>query len=429
MSRELAQDWLSRAIALCDLGRLEDADEALREALREDPNDPVTHGVLALVLMDLDRPKEALEASSRAIALGPELSLGHTARTRALLALERFEEAEASANEAIRLDPEDADGYVLLAFALLGRERWDEALAAADKALSLEPESESARGVRAVALGWSKGGPGWQEAADETLAVAPDSALAHAFAGETYLRRGGEREAAERFREALRLDPESEFAQAGLAEAMKAAHPLFKPLFRFFMWQERLSNGWKAAIIVGPLLALRALRPAADNPLFLPDHPLGCVRRAHVAGRAARKRRASLFQGRPRRSACGTKALVRSVPRLPRSYRSRRRPGAGGRPTLLPHRPHDGVARVRRRKCTRPAAQAATHRLRLCDRGGRRGLRRCGAHGGRGGDSRLRPGRHCTAVSDRAALGRPPRLTPYALAVGPRDRSATEGRI
>ena len=269
MSRELAQDWLSRAIALCDLGRLEDADEALREALREDPNDPVTHGILALVLMDLDRPKEALEASSRAIALGPELSLGHTARTRALLALERFEKAEASANEAIRLDPEDADGYVLLAFALLGRERWDEALAAADKALSLEPESESARGVRAVALGWSKGGPGWQEAADETLAVAPDSALAHAFAGETYLRRGGEREAAERFREALRLDPESEFAQAGLAEAMKAAHPLFKPLFRFFMWQERLSNGWKAAIIVGPLLALRALRPAADNPLVL----------------------------------------------------------------------------------------------------------------------------------------------------------------
>jgi hypothetical protein len=50
---------------------------------------------------------------------------------------------------------------------------------------------------------------------------------------------------------------------------MKAAHPLFRPLFRFFMWQERLSNGWKAAIIVGPLLALRALRPAADNPLVL----------------------------------------------------------------------------------------------------------------------------------------------------------------
>ena len=269
MSRDVAQDWLSRALALCDLGRLQDADEALREALREDPDDPVTHGVRALVLMDLDRPKEALEAASTAIVLAPELSLGHTARARALLSLERFEEAEVSANEAVRLDAEDADAHVLLGFVLVGRERWAEALAAADKALALEPESESARGLRAVALGMSQRGASWQEAADETLAVAPDSPLAHALAAEAYLRRGGEREAVERFREALRLDPESEFAQGGLAEAMKASHPLFKPLFRFFMWQERLSTGWRVALIVGPLLALRALRPAADNPLVL----------------------------------------------------------------------------------------------------------------------------------------------------------------
>ena len=268
MSSDVGQDWLSRALALCDLGRLQDADEALLEALQEDPDDPVTHGVRALVLVDLDRPKEALEAASTAIALGPELPIGHTARTRALLSLERFDEAEASAKEAIRLDPDDADLHVLLAFTFVGRERWAEALAAADKALELEPESETALGLRAVALGMSRG-MGWQDAAGETLALAPSSSLAHAFAGQAHLMRGGEREAAERFREALRLDPESEFAQAGLAEAMKASHPLFKPLFRFFMWQERLSTGWKVALVVGPLLALRALRPAADNPLVL----------------------------------------------------------------------------------------------------------------------------------------------------------------
>jgi tetratricopeptide (TPR) repeat protein len=269
LSRDLTQDWLDRALALCELGRLQDADEALREALREDPDDPVTHGIRALVLMDLDRPKDALQAASTAIALAPDLPLGHTARTRALLALERFDEAQASANEAIRLDPEDADGHVLLAFVLVGRERWAEALVAADKALSLEPESESARGVRSVALGMTHGGPEWQTAAGETLAVAPGSSVAHALAGQAHLMRGGEREAAERFREALRLDPESEFAQAGLAEAMKASHPLFRPLFRFFMWQERLSTGWKAALIIGPLIALRALHPAADNPFVI----------------------------------------------------------------------------------------------------------------------------------------------------------------
>lgn len=269
MSRDLAHDSLERALALCDLGRLDDAEEALRKALREDPDDPVAHGILALVLLDLDRADEALQAASTTIALAPDLSLGHTASAQALLSLGRFDDADASANEAIRIDPEDPDPWVLLTAADLGRGRWPDALSAADKALSLEPESESARGLRAVALAMSKGAD-WQEAADQTLAVAPDSALAHAFSAQAYLARGGEREAAERFREALRLDPESEFAQAGLADAMKASHPLFRPLFRFFLWQERLSRGWKIALTVGPLLLVRALRPAADhNPLVI----------------------------------------------------------------------------------------------------------------------------------------------------------------
>ena len=36
MSRDLAPDAFSRALALCDLGRLEDAEAALRDALREE---------------------------------------------------------------------------------------------------------------------------------------------------------------------------------------------------------------------------------------------------------------------------------------------------------------------------------------------------------------------------------------------------------
>jgi Tfp pilus assembly protein PilF len=269
MSRDLAQDSVDRALALCDLGRLEDAEEALREALREEPEDPLAHGILALVLVDLDRGDEALRSASTTIALAPELSLGHVGRAQALLSLERFEDAEASANEAIRVDPEDSDPWVLLTAAQLGQGRWDDAISAADRALSLEPESETARGLRAFALAMSESGADWKEAAGQTLAVAPDSAFAHALSGQAHLVRGGEREAAERFREALRLDPESELAQAGLADAMKASHPLFRPLFRFFWWQERLSRGWKIALTVGPILVVKALRPAADNPLVL----------------------------------------------------------------------------------------------------------------------------------------------------------------
>jgi thioredoxin-like negative regulator of GroEL len=270
MSRDLTPGSFERALALYDLGRLEDAEEALRAALREEPDDALTHGILALVLLDLDRGNEALQAASTTIALAPDAPLGHVARAQALLSLGRFDDAEASAREAIQLDADDADGWVLLAGAQLGRKRWDEARSTADKALSLDPESERARGLRAVALAMSGGGAGWHEAADGTLAVAPDSALAHSYSGLTHLVGGGEREAAERFREALRLDPESEFAQVGLADAMKASHPLYKPFFRFFLWQERLSRGWRIALTIGPLFIVKALRPAAGHsPLVI----------------------------------------------------------------------------------------------------------------------------------------------------------------
>lgn len=265
MSRDLDHDSFSRALALCELGRLEDAEEALRDALREEPDDPLAHGILALVLLDLDRADEALRSASTTIALAPDLSLGHAARAQALLSLDRFEDAEASAYDAIRADPEEPDGWVLLTGAQLGQKRWADAVSAADKALSLDPESETARGLRAVALAMSERGADWQGAAGETLAVAPDSATAHALSGLAHLVGGREREAAERFGEALRLDPESELAQVGLADAMKAAHPLYKPFFRFFLWQERLSRGWRIAITVGPLLLLKALRPAANH--------------------------------------------------------------------------------------------------------------------------------------------------------------------
>jgi hypothetical protein len=102
-------------------------------------------------------------------------------------------------------------------------------------------------------------------ASSSASTLASGSSLAHAFSGQAHLLRGREREAVAHFREALRLDPESEFAQEGLAQAMKAAHPLFRPFFRFFVWQSRLSRGWRIAIVVGPLLAVRALRPAAEH--------------------------------------------------------------------------------------------------------------------------------------------------------------------
>jgi hypothetical protein len=93
--------------------------------------------------------------------------------------------------------------------------------------------------------------------------------VVHALAAYAHLARGHENRAVEGFEEALRLDPEDEAVQAGLAEALKAAHPLYRPIFRFYMWQGRLSRRERGALIIVPIITTHALRPLAGNPFVL----------------------------------------------------------------------------------------------------------------------------------------------------------------
>src|SRR5262249_14827671 len=155
---------------------------------------------------------------------------------------ERFRDAVAATREAIRLDPEDSGNHELLAACLLAVGDWHGAQASAEQALRLEPESAIALGLRARALAMTTDDPAaWRTSAAAALAADPGSSPAHALAAHAHLTGGQEELAVAGFEEALRLDPESAYAQAGLAQSLKAAHPLFRPLFRFYLWQSRLS--------------------------------------------------------------------------------------------------------------------------------------------------------------------------------------------
>jgi len=253
------EEGIERALALAEVGRLDGAQAMLRQLLAEDPDDPDLLAILGLLLADAGRHAEALEAIDGALAGDPDSVLAHLGRAHALLGLERKDEALAAAREAVRLAPWDVDTHQLVAVICASRGDWVEARAAAERALEIEPESEVALGLRAGALAFSSKDGDWQEAARKTLAVAPHAAVAHTLTGVAHLYGGGERDAVEHFREALRLDPGDEAAQAGLAEAMKAAHPLFRPMFRFFLWQERVGTGPMIAIWLVGGFAARAV--------------------------------------------------------------------------------------------------------------------------------------------------------------------------
>jgi tetratricopeptide (TPR) repeat protein len=106
---------------------------------------------------------------------------------------------------------------------------------------------------------------------DAALSRNPDNALTHANQGWTFLEQNQPKKALEHFREALRLDPENEWARSGIVEALKARNFIYAIMLRYFLWMSRLSTRVQWAIILGGYFGNRILATVArDNPALAP---------------------------------------------------------------------------------------------------------------------------------------------------------------
>jgi tetratricopeptide (TPR) repeat protein len=104
----------------------------------------------------------------------------------------------------------------------------------------------------------------------DALSRDPEDALTHANQGWTLLEQRQPDKALEHFREALRLDPNLEWAREGIVEGLKARHFLYRQMLRYFLRMRRLSARAQWGVIFGLLIAQRMLSsglPAELAPL------------------------------------------------------------------------------------------------------------------------------------------------------------------
>lgn len=246
-----------RALLLMEQGRASLARDELRQALRDDPHDPLLHALLALCLADLGEKAAALETARLATVHGPDVPFAHYALATVLLDANRADEAEAAARRALALDPYEANYHAVLAEAHLHRRRWADALAAADAGLEMDAEHVRSSNLRAQALVQLGRRDEAAATLGEALARDPEDAHTHANQGWTLLHRSRPADALAHFREALRLEPGSAWARQGLAQAMKARNPVFAALLRYFLWMGRLDRGTQWVIVIGGFFAVR----------------------------------------------------------------------------------------------------------------------------------------------------------------------------
>lgn len=251
---------LARGRLLFQQGRHDLAEAEFRQALAGDPNSDDGHALLALCLSERESFDEAQREAAEAIRLNPDGPFNHFVIGHVLSDRNEFAQAEAAARRAIALDPYDARYWGLLALTRFNQRDWPAALEAAESGLQVDPEDVQCNNMRAMALTRL----GRRDEAGRTLAAAlarqPEDAYSHANMGWTLLHEGNPTEAMAHFREALRLEPEMDWARQGIVEALKARNVVYRMMLAYFLWMSRISRNAQWMIIIGGWLGIRFLR-------------------------------------------------------------------------------------------------------------------------------------------------------------------------
>jgi len=262
---------LQRAILLYQQSRHEMAEDELRQALAAEPHDAYAHALLGLCLADREQFKEATEEAQQAVHLAPDFPFAHYTLAHIWHDRNHDPEALASINEALRLDSSDPDFFALLANIHLAEARWGAALEAAEHGLQLDAEHVTCNNLRAIAL--VKLGRKSEAGAtiDAALRRNPENAVSHANQGWTLLEQHDPKRALEHFREALRLDPQNDWARRGIVEALKARHFVYALMLRYFLFMAKFSRRGQWGIVLAAYFGYQILRAMeASNPAWRP---------------------------------------------------------------------------------------------------------------------------------------------------------------
>jgi tetratricopeptide (TPR) repeat protein len=132
--------------------RLDRAIKLIRNALKQNSRVAAAHRNLALALKNMGRIEEALVSYGRAIALQPDYADTYVHLASALTDLRRPEEALPHCDRAIVLRPQDPFAHLAKAVALRSMQRPEDVLASCDAAIAAQSNCAEAWDKRGAAL-------------------------------------------------------------------------------------------------------------------------------------------------------------------------------------------------------------------------------------------------------------------------------------
>jgi tetratricopeptide (TPR) repeat protein len=217
---------MSRAQALMDIERWDEAVAILNKGLSSDPDNHWILCSLAFSHLSMGDRSRAIEYADRAVSIEPEDEWGHRLRSVILLQKKKNGESLQAASEAVRIAPESPMALYVLVQALIANKQLGEARVTAEKLRQIAPESEIAHeALGNVALEQRR----WNAAEEHfeaALRINPNSYEAMNNLGVALLNQGRENEATERFHQAAAINPMGAVARANLKSSVIKFLPL-----------------------------------------------------------------------------------------------------------------------------------------------------------------------------------------------------------
>ncbi|GAA4428185.1 tetratricopeptide repeat protein [Bremerella cremea] len=256
---------VERGQMLIDTHRYAEAKKQISLGLAEDPQDPIAHMLLGICHANLKEYDAAIEHAEFAVHQVPDSANTHGVLAAIYLQADKYKDAKLGAEQALRLDPSLIMAMNVLASVHAHYKNWAEARRMAEMALSYKPDDIEAMNLRALALrSMGESGASIDELT-ESLKVNAEDATSHANLGWTYLQSGKLDKAEIHFREALRINPNLEWARVGALETLKAKVPVYRWILGYFMWMATKTAGMQWAIVIGLLIGYRVVFQALVN--------------------------------------------------------------------------------------------------------------------------------------------------------------------
>lgn len=247
-----------KAIVALNLKRPQLALELMSKVLSAQPENPHALALLAVASMRNKDYAQAEDAIREALRLDPQSSTHHLLYGIILLAKSQPQLAQAELEKARELQPLNPWPYYFLGASYLSlkpRPEADKARPYVYKAVELDPEEARLQALLAYQASIDGNLALAQQAYLRALALDPQNAAILSDYGDFLLNYQAQpQQALHLLKEAIRLDPEEKATQQRLLQAIRAAHPLYQPILSYRTFLQRLSPSLRRGFGCGAAL-------------------------------------------------------------------------------------------------------------------------------------------------------------------------------